>query len=108
MRHLNEPTVTYRWQPKPVFVPYLQGELDTGQRQVEVLTTDTDVLLTENDLNFFPTQKQLDELTFYAPKAVYDKLYKPFFHKRTANKSGKVTGTELKLKLLEDKSDKHT
>lgn len=59
------------------------------------------VLLTENDLHYMPTQKELQELIFCAEKEVMDKIYKPFYMVRTVDKKGKVTTKSPLLVLAE-------
>ena len=51
------------------------GTIDVGQKvniEVEEIKR---IVLTENDLHFFPTQEQLKTIEFVAPKEIYDKLF---------------------------------
>lgn len=48
-----------------------------------------------------PSQKQLEEFTYYAPTELYNKLFKLLFYKHQMKKD-KVIGYELKLFELKD------
>lgn len=73
-------------------------ELDNGQKtsfypkEFEY----KDILLTDKDIYFHPSQKQLEEFTYYAPTELYNKLFKPLFYKHQMKKD-KVVGYELRL-----------
>lgn len=77
------------------------GVLNMGQRKVTNHNTTQDILLTMDDLSFYPNQNDLRQFVYYAPQAVYDKFYKPFYTLMDISKSGKVEGTTLVLRLLE-------
>ncbi len=58
------------------------GTIDVGQKvniEVEEIKR---IVLTENDLHFFPTQEQLKNIEFVAPKEVYNKLFHPYYNLR--------------------------
>lgn len=73
-------------------------ELDNGQKTsfYPKEFEDKDILLTDKDIHFHPSQKQLEEFTYYAPTELYNKLFKPLFYKHQMKKD-KVLGYELRL-----------
>lgn len=95
MRKLNETNTYVKWESNPTDLQW--ATVDLGKKTLVNETTDNEILLTENDLHFMPTQEQLKELVFYAPSEVYRKLFHPYYHLRTVDKKGKVTDTEMKL-----------
>lgn len=103
MRKRKEVTHKVKWQENLQECLWLNEKvIDNGQRVLEQVNFDTDILLTEDDLSFMPTQEDLKTYTYWARKEVYDKLWKPYYELRNANKKGKVTVGENVLKLLED------
>jgi hypothetical protein len=77
------------------------GTIDVGQKvNIEVEEVKR-VILTENDLHFYPTQEQLKTIKFVAPKEVYDKLFHSYYNLREITKSGKVKESKLMLRCLE-------
>lgn len=89
------------WEEKMEDVPWAPGGvLDCGKKTSRTPElTDTDVLVTMDDLHFYPTQEMLKTYTFYAEQDVFDKLFKPYYHVRQLKKE-KVVGTELNLQVL--------
>lgn len=100
LKELNP--VTRKWQSNIVDCAWLKsGKLDNGQKTLVHLSdqSDKDILLTENDLHFMPTQEMLKEYTFFATADVYNKLFKPYFEVRKLKKD-KVVETKLNLNLV--------
>lgn len=94
-----------KWVSKKTYCDWAQNqELDLGEKVSYYPTDefkDKEILLTDNDLHFMPSQKQLEEFTYYAPTELYNKLFKPLFYKHQMKKD-KVIGYELKLFELKD------
>lgn len=61
---------------------------------------DKDILLTEDDLSFMPTQDNLKTFTYWATKDVHDKLFKSLYDLREVSPSGKIVKTTNVLNLL--------
>lgn len=77
------------------------GTIDVGQKVNVDVEEVKRVVLTENNLHFSPTQEQLKNIEYVAPKEVYDKLFHPYYHLREITKSGKVKESTLMLKCLD-------
>lgn len=77
------------------------GTIDVGQKVNVDVEEIKRIVLTENDLHFFPTQEQLKAIEFVAPKEVYDKLFHPYYNLREITKSEKVKDSKLMLKCLD-------
>lgn len=100
MRLRTEPVGQVEWKSDLKDMPWHPNrKLDIGHKEFVKTNHDTDILLTEEDLHFYPTQKDLDTYTYFAPTEVYNKLFKPLYMKRTVNKD-KVISSELMLKEL--------
>lgn len=97
----NQSTTPQRkWTPQKT-VSHRGQDLVLHRWKQETLEKDTNVLLTEDDLHYFPSQKELKENNYYAHKDVYDKLYKPLFNIQEVDKVGRVKVVGNKLNLIE-------
>jgi len=89
MKTVNEMKQSERyWEEKLEDVAWVPGGvLDCGKKTSRTPElTDTDVLVTMDDLHFYPTQEMLKTYTFYAEQDVFDKLFKPYYHVRQLKK----------------------
>lgn len=101
MRTLKEKETETVWESNMVEAPWAtNGYVDNGRKVTHVVFDDLDVLLTLDDLNYYPTQDELLKYNFFAEEDVYSKLYKPYYEYRHVSKKGKVESVELKLQKL--------
>lgn len=101
MRKLNEKVTKTVWVSNMVETPWTSTSyVDNGCKVTRVVFDDPDVLLTLEDLNYYPTQDELLKYNFFAEENVFNKLYKPYYEYRHVSKKGKVESVELKLQKL--------
>lgn len=78
---------------------YRGKPLDLYQKQLVIVEDHPDVYLTENDLNYMPTQEDLKTYNFYVEPELYGRFFHPYYCVRTVDKNGRVVGSELMLKI---------
>lgn len=91
----------YSVKDKKAFLEWIPGE-EKGLGQwipKEIKWEHNEILLTEEDLHYFPSQKDLDTYEYFAPKELKSKFDSSLYRKLTMKKD-KVIKSEEKLNFI--------